>query len=1072
MPGQRPISIFINYRRGDTRDQAREFKKALEEQLGQGVTVFLDERNIQLTEDWQPKVKEELRKAEVMLSLIGPDWEDQIRARARKADPEVDWVLFEIRQAMAEHIDIIPVFIDREQAGKVEQLLPEEFPEAARVFNGQGFVLKKNAHAEGLGQLIKSLKIFTGRDAQSHHKAPELDYLAALPLDQDAYLGKLWEKDDKGEFKVPAPFPGPIFFSEQEALLYAGRKKEIRTLHHLIRQHRLVLLHGYSGSGKSSLLHAGLFPRMKDIGLWQVLPPIRRSKAKGGLAEQLKTLLDPEMDSEKRVLIVLDQVEEMYNDPLHAPDGYSEIRELGKLLKKIWDEKTNYHLLLSFRSEFLSKVTKEFLPGHRLWNFEEFYLNPLGKENIVDAIREPVTHPGLKNRFRLSLPEKEEGLPARIAKDFTGDQFKPYGVLLQIQLKALWDAAEAEADARNNHDKELTESLYEQNRKTDLSAFIDDQLEAIQWVEDKKGRRKDEKWEKAVESGLILDILYQFISIEETAGSIGNEKFAEDYRHLDDPGPEAILKKLKSVYLLSAADKDGWSTRLAHDTLAPDIRRKYQLSEQPGQKARRLYESKKGAIQEQAEVLFSEQDARTILEGLYAMAAIPAGHEQKIRDDLKSYEAQHEKNFKLAFKTAEGNIENLEFEAAVDNLKIANQRDLHPGQVLEKAVELPYPLAFLKARDKLKEAVLLILNIPQPTQGHWLELKQRISPTDFPAENLFEEVKELLRQDEKLYRRMQERFFPNVKPIPGGTFEMGAEGNERIFKNEGPAHRVTVDPFQLGETPVTFWQYGLYCLAGGPGQIPGDSGFGRGNKPVINVSWYEAVAYCNWLSRQEGLRPVYALEAFPGAPNSWHNKMNWNAITDWDADGYRLPTEAEWEFAAGARIEKALLGKTEIRKWRFGNGKDRASVDEMNFDARPGGNNDWVKENREGWLSETREGEEGFRGKTSPVKFYKGKDEKPGNPFGLFDMSGNVYEWCWDWFAGNFNDQTDSYFQRCKENGVEINPRGAERSEGGLRVVRGGSWNGVALECRSVCRFRSNPFLQLLNLGFRVARRP
>jgi len=61
---------------------------------------------------------------------------------------------------------------------------------------------------------------------------------------------------------------------------------------------RLVLLHGYSGSGKSSLLHAGLFPRMKDIGPWQVLPPLRRSKSRGGLAEQLKTLLDTEVDPE------------------------------------------------------------------------------------------------------------------------------------------------------------------------------------------------------------------------------------------------------------------------------------------------------------------------------------------------------------------------------------------------------------------------------------------------------------------------------------------------------------------------------------------------------------------------------------------------------------------------------------------------------------------------------------------------------------------------------------------------------------------------------------------------------
>ena len=383
----------------------------------------------------------------------------------------------------------------------------------------------------------------------------------------------------------------------------------------------------------------------------------------------------------------------------------------------------------------------------------------------------------------------------------------------------------------------------------------------------------------------------------------------------------------------------------------------------------------------------------------------------------------------------------MEFAEVVTNLDIAQREGLHTEKILDLADELPYPLSFLQSKQKLMEVFDLLLNIANGQKEKWAALKEKVQY--LPKENLFLELEDWLRQKEDpLYQKMRERYFPQLVKIPGGTFEMGAKGKEQAFDREGPAHKITVDAFHMADTPVTWWQYGLYCLATGRA-IPRDSGFGRANRPMINVSWYEALAYTNWLSLQQGLRPVYQLEDIPHDPNDLHRaNIDWQGKTDWGADGYRLPTEAEWEFAASAKFEKNLIGGTKVKKWRFGNGKDIIDPDEINFDASSL-SNDWVVNKK--WMQEIRKDK--FRAATTAVKTFAASNE---NPFGVYDLSGNVYEWCYDWFSGNLSDQTDQYYQACKKQGTVRNPRGAK--SGSYRVVRGGSWSDVALACRSSYR--------------------
>lgn len=257
----------------------------------------------------------------------------------------------------------------------------------------------------------------------------------------------------------------------------------------------------------------------------------------------------------------------------------------------------------------------------------------------------------------------------------------------------------------------------------------------------------------------------------------------------------------------------------------------------------------------------------------------------------------------------------------------------------------------------------------------------------------------------------------------------GDELGDGFFSKEEVPHRVRVSDFLMADAPVTFWQYGLYCQEKKGGELPGDSGFGRGDHPVINVNWYDAIAYCNWLSQKEGRQAVYQVEGQEVQIN-------------WGADGYRLPTEAEWEFAARERGKPI----------RFGNGKMIADVAELNFNVTHPYNEQYAKVN--GQRIFKREGK--AIKATTPVRTYG------HNALKLHDLSGNVFEWCWDRYD-------EAYYQTFGREQAADNPTGPE--EGSNRVVRGGSWSDNADPCRCSFRYGYHPVLQNDRVGFRVVRR-
>ncbi len=267
-------------------------------------------------------------------------------------------------------------------------------------------------------------------------------------------------------------------------------------------------------------------------------------------------------------------------------------------------------------------------------------------------------------------------------------------------------------------------------------------------------------------------------------------------------------------------------------------------------------------------------------------------------------------------------------------------------------------------------------------------------------------------------------------PISGGTFQMGSRAGD---VDEKPVHAVNLGSFYLARTETTFVQFQAFVESSGyvtdaesgDGSFIWDSlGWHKGEQvnwryderghlrshipgnfglfPVIHVSWYDAVHYCNWLSEQSGLRQVYDFQG--------------DTVTiNFSANGYRLPGEAEWEYAAAAGKIQPFAGPGSLNTlaWYSGNAGHRVHATAL----------------------------------------------QKANGFGLYDLTGNVWEWCYDWYDARFYEQ----------NHKTPDPSGP--LTGRERVLRGGSWNNNRAHCRLANRSSRYPDFRDGSVGFRVARR-
>ncbi len=222
---------------------------------------------------------------------------------------------------------------------------------------------------------------------------------------------------------------------------------------------------------------------------------------------------------------------------------------------------------------------------------------------------------------------------------------------------------------------------------------------------------------------------------------------------------------------------------------------------------------------------------------------------------------------------------------------------------------------------------------------------------------------------------------PEVVMVEGGVFQMGGY----VSEGEEPVHRVAVNTYYVGKYPVTVQQYRSFCAATRRGMPHGQHGWDcNEHAPIVNVTYNDAVAYCNWLCATYG--------------------GNW-----------RLPSEAEWEYAARGGIRS--------RGYVYSGSDDLSTV---------------------GWFGGNIKGG------------VVGIGRKQANELGIYDMSGNVWEWCRDWYEPEYYGLSPV-----------LNPHGP--ASGTRRVLRGGAWDETPLACRVAYRGHRSPEDRRANGGFRVA---
>ncbi|HRD79490.1 MAG TPA: SUMF1/EgtB/PvdO family nonheme iron enzyme [Saprospiraceae bacterium] len=891
--------IFISYRVKDTQIEARLLYVELANHFGRNA-VFLDKKRIEPGMDWPTELETKVAGCQVLLILVrkGVVWagHNEDNGEYRINDPK-DWVRREIETSNQSGKEILPVFLDKAKF-PAKSVLPEALH---FLCTQQGKPIEtENKWDDGVAALIKLLEDKGIRPQKTGAENP-VTLLDDYPLPAGINPFK----------KYKEPYIGMRYFDHDAAPLFFGRTRELNAFFSLIErpETRLILVYGHSGVGKSSFLAAGVLPRLEHKVGDQNIHYERRDKTIQ-LGNQLQQLLEKPREAAQKRIFILDQVEEMFTDPVK-----NERSRMVDILEAALQNNPDDQFVLGFRSDYLTDVQS--LLAEIRTGSEAVHLEPLDRSAIVEAI-EGVKRSEEKNRFFQYHLDFDDDFARKAAADLIAKETAQVSTILQSRMQKLYLAAQ-ERRAPGEPKVRLRWEDYEVLAKNAHaeSELLDRAIEKVQ-----------QECSDA-ELHTIIETLDQFVINKETAGA----KSKTDIENLESP----LVQTLLHVNLLTEL-RAKQAIRLAHDVLAPVVRRRRE------------------------ELDRSEKDRLTA------------------------------QNFDLLWQNIQRGLETLDYEAARQALSEAAQLQFYPQayDLAPLAYELAY--VFLWADKGTEGAALLRI--------FWDIQKQRgILFAPLPESSDPPRLRDYLAAcDRDLFMHLENTYFPTMIQVQGGTFTMGSND----YDSEQPPHDVTLSDFAIAQTPTTWQQFGIFCLETGF-KVPHDEDWGRANRPLINVSWEDAAEFCRWISTKR----------------SRH---------------YRLPTEAEWEYAArGGRLSKGCQYA----------GSD--NLDEV------------------GWYWENS-GDERLSGEWGIDKINKNKcrthpvGQKRSNELGLYDMSGNVWEWCED-------DWHDDYKGAPKDGRAWV-----DSSRGDNRVYRGGGWSGDAEYCRAAFRRYWYPARRISDVGFRLVR--
>ena len=440
---------------------------------------------------------------------------------------------------------------------------------------------------------------------------------------------------------------------------------------------------------------------------------------------------------------------------------------------------------------------------------------------------------------------------------------------------------------------------------------------------------------------------------------------------------------------------------------------------------------KKRAEQLEDYARYNERKAKTrnlIAYGFFALTAIIAMimalNFIESLSVIKDLEKNNVEAVRLVLKNVEKDILNLRYEDAILKIQAVAEFNLLEQEITKYFLEIVFWYCEIGEHERAFSLLDTFIYFT-PDKDFYEKFAQIKGRSNISLNHLRQLIQTI--DNEYFNFLFNEKYYPELIEVEGGTFEMGCDSvalkNAQIGEWNCPYDEKLqtreVETFEISKYETTVWQFAIYCESTSNSDIrnhimsewndPGDN-------PVTNVSWYQAVEYANWLSQKKNLKPIYLIDKENEDPinKSIYDKSKWKVSVNLESgQSYRLPTEVEWEYAA--------------KEGKFNSNSIFSGSNTLSI---------------VGWYDENST-------RTSPVGM------KKSNMLGIYDMCGNVEEWCWDWYSANYHENAGS---------------GAGLDSVTTKVLRGGSWEYAIGYCRVTARNRFNPDNGQNSIGFRVAK--
>jgi len=718
-----------------------------------------------------------------------------------------------------------------------------------------------------------------------------------------------------------SPYKGLAYFREEDAPFFFGRDAAIETLDKALQKSTCVALIGASGSGKSSVVRAGLVPRLRaeTDDPWETVTMVPGDRPLYNLAARLFSLLAPDMNENDQLIEIGKQAKAFQEGTLQVRDVVERIlqKQLGTkrflLIVDQWEELYTLtqdaearqfmdgllaacgvavlSVVLTLRGDFVGRALGYRPLTDRLQD-AQVLLGPMSREELQQAIEAPAAKVGAAF---------EAGLVERILDDVCDEP----GCLplLEFVLQRLWEDA-------SEHGCKMRHEAYD--KMGGLTGALANTADAVY------AGLSDQEQQAAQQ--LLLQLVNPGVDAADTRR---RATFAE----LDKTERDIVKRLADKRLLVTSRDSgsDEETVEVAHEALI------------------RHWQTLRSWLNRDREFLLWRERLRQACEQ-WRQTKCDQG----------------------------GLLRGARLAEAERWLKQSRNLTDEERHLIRQSVKA-------RTRQKTLAAGIIMLSLLSIGFVSWYTRAQ-LSPHTLVW---------LLRARIGSYTPQ-----PQMVDVPAGSFLMGSPASdEHHTEAELPQHRVTVPkPFRIGKFEVTFDEYDIFAhLTGRP--VPHHNGWGRGRQPVINVTWDDAQAYAAWLRERTGKR-------------------------------YRLPTEAEWEYAARA-------GTTTAYWW--GDGVPTSSQANCN----DCGNH---------WSAKC----------TAPV------GSLLANPWGLHDTAGNVGEWVQDCWHENHQDDPSESGNAWEDADGECRIP--------MRVVRGGTWNDPASFARSAFRLPILPDYKSASIGFRLTQ--